>query len=275
MGEKERVKQGLEKAMCFLKSEGYNVVYLALYGSQNYQMAHATSDLDFKAVVVPNLSDLVRNTKQVSKQIEFDGGLIDVKDLRLFMSTLLKCNPAYLETMYTQYYLCSTTYSEFFKEIRGKMPDVVREKGDRFMSACYGMMSEKHHALSHLYPSQAEEVEKYGYAKKQYHHLGRLMKLMYDFLETGEFILVPNTRKNLMGLKVNTRPVDEVHSFAQTMMESAAAMRVEYSKTSKPKRTPVSDSVMELSYAVLEDAISQECLDRILGPELEDGRMFE
>ena len=45
-------KQALEK-------DGYNVLYIALYGSQNYGVSDEYSDIDAKAIVLPKIDDIV------------------------------------------------------------------------------------------------------------------------------------------------------------------------------------------------------------------------
>ena len=47
-----KYKQALEK-------DGYNVLYIALYGSQNYGVSDEYSDIDAKAIVLPKIDDIV------------------------------------------------------------------------------------------------------------------------------------------------------------------------------------------------------------------------
>jgi predicted nucleotidyltransferase len=64
-------------------------------------MSTPNSDFDFKAVVIPTLEDLVRNTKPVSTTIDINSGKIDLKDIRIFTENITKMNPVYLETLFT------------------------------------------------------------------------------------------------------------------------------------------------------------------------------
>ena len=58
-----------------LQKKGYNVIFIALYGAQNYNLKRSKSDYDYKAVVVPSLRDIVFNSKPVSlvEEMPFDG----------------------------------------------------------------------------------------------------------------------------------------------------------------------------------------------------------
>ena len=65
----------LMEAVEYLKNKGYRVIYVALYGAQNYNLQREKSDYDYKAVVVPSLRDIVFNAKPVSlvEELPFDG----------------------------------------------------------------------------------------------------------------------------------------------------------------------------------------------------------
>ena len=76
--------------MCidYLRLQGYNIVYVGRYGSQNYNMQTENSDYDFKAIVVPSLDGIIRNKQPISKTIDcYDifNGQVDIKDIRLMV----------------------------------------------------------------------------------------------------------------------------------------------------------------------------------------------
>lgn len=98
------LKQHLNEQKEHLESLGYNIAYIAVYGSQNYNLDVYTdeyeSDIDMKAIVVPKLDDLIKNSKPVSTTVDAKGDdcdLIDLKDIRHYFKMLKKANPAYLE----------------------------------------------------------------------------------------------------------------------------------------------------------------------------------
>ena len=96
---KSKMTQALKEVEDFLKYSELNakIVFIGLYGSQNYLLDTEDSDHDFKAVVVPTLDDLVRNTKPVSFSVSLsDGALCDVKDIRLMVDQWKKAAPNFL-----------------------------------------------------------------------------------------------------------------------------------------------------------------------------------
>lgn len=152
-----------------LEDRGYNVIYIGLYGSQNYNVADEYSDIDCKAIVLPSLYDITFR-KATSKTIETKNGAIDVKDLITFYSVIKKGNFSYVEAIDTEYSIGDKYVKELFKRIRPNKKSIL------------GAMYEKRKALTHEYPSKTKEFEQWGFDPKQYHHIIRL----YHLLKTGE-----------------------------------------------------------------------------------------
>lgn len=176
----------LEWAKKFLEDKWFNVYYIALYWSQNYWLDIETSDFDYKAIILPTLDDLVNNSKPFSSTYEFEGWQIDVKDIRAYQDSAVKCNINFIEILNSQYYIGSKLLRKFFIPLQ-------KEMGQLFIKACYWMMLEKYEALRHPYPSTVDKIEKFGYDPKQLHHIVRLRILIeryvnwniWDYSHTG------------------------------------------------------------------------------------------
>lgn len=116
---KHWLQQKLLKYQNTLTDQGYQVLGVFLYGSQNYQMDTLTSDVDAVAVVLPTATDLVFNIP-LEKTIEMKHGSVRVKDLRCFAQQLLKSNYSTLEWLLTPYKI---TTGEYFTDLL--KPDMV------------------------------------------------------------------------------------------------------------------------------------------------------
>jgi hypothetical protein len=70
------MKKELQDAWDYLLSIGYKPYYLAIYGSQNYNLdiytPEYTSDIDFKCIIIPTLDELIRNSKPLSIVVEYN-----------------------------------------------------------------------------------------------------------------------------------------------------------------------------------------------------------
>lgn len=165
MKEQEIYKE-LNNRKIILEERGYKVIYIGLYGSQNYNLSDKESDIDVKAIILPTLNDIVFR-KVTSKTIECEKGNIDVKDLITFYDVIKKGNFSYVEAIDTKYFIGDKYIKELFSQFRPNLKSML------------GAMYEKRKALTHEYPSKHNEFQKWGFDPKQHHHILRL----YDLLE--------------------------------------------------------------------------------------------
>ncbi len=149
-----------------LEEKGYKVIYIGLYGSQNYNLNDEQSDIDVKAIILPTLHDIIFR-KVTSITVECENGNIDVKDIITFYDVIKKGNFSYVEAIDTEYFIGDKYIKELFKRFRPNLKSIL------------GAMYEKRKALTHEYPSKHSEFEKWGFDPKQHHHILRL----YDLLE--------------------------------------------------------------------------------------------
>ena len=163
--EKQEIFKTLGQYKKVLEDKGYQVIYIGLYGSQNYNLDDEFSDIDCKAIILPSLHDIIFR-KTTSKVVKCDKGEIDVKDLITFYEVIRKGNFSYIESIDTEYSIGDKYIKELFKQIRPNFKSFL------------GAMHEKRKALTHEYPSKHEEFEKWGFDPKQHHHIERLNDLL-------------------------------------------------------------------------------------------------
>lgn len=165
---REDIFKELSNRKKILESKGYNVIYIGLYGSQNYNLDDEDSDIDCKAIILPNLKDII-NRKITSTTIECENGNIDLKDLVTFYDVIKKGNFSYVESIDTEYSIGDKYIKNLFSQFRPNKKSML------------GAMYEKRKALTHEYPSKHNEFEKWGFDPKQHHHILRL----YDLIESN------------------------------------------------------------------------------------------
>ena len=243
------LKSELYKCRDYLKEKGYNVVYLCIYGSQNYDLDIYTddykSDIDFKAVIIPTLDDLVYNCKPISTTIEYNGGQIDLKDIRSWVDTLVKANPAYIETLYTSLGIIDEDYRGYIIPILRLRFALLYSLRAQFTRAVYGMAKEKEAAFEHSYPSCISDIEKYKYSRKQLHHIVRLFYLLYGYVYDGYLSLEPTEEQKTFLLDIK---------IGKYKYEDACKIRDEYMQKLKILKDTYLDSIDErtINYKVKE-----------------------
>ena len=92
----------------YLEKKGFEIVFLALQGSQNYGLdvydEDYMSDVDTKAVILPSFEDFVYNREPKSKTLVLENNEhIDVKDIRVMFETYKKQNVNFIETLFTEF----------------------------------------------------------------------------------------------------------------------------------------------------------------------------
>ena len=108
------IKEQVLRHYNYIKDK-YDVVYLALQGSQNYGLdvydKDYKSDVDTKAIILPSFEDIVYNRQPVSKTIVLDNNEhIDVKDIRVMFENFKKQNVNFLEILFTEFYILNEEY---------------------------------------------------------------------------------------------------------------------------------------------------------------------
>lgn len=173
------MKEKLYEALNVLESKGYTVVYIGYYGAHNYNLADENSDYDFKAIVIPTLTELIKR-EVVSKVIECDFGNIDTKDLITFTSNMNKGNFSYIEALKTKYNI------DKGEELLGiSIQDLFKDVKINYMSMV-GAIYEKRKALTHEYPSKSAEFANYGCDPKQFLQAIRLYDILRDRSKSPE-----------------------------------------------------------------------------------------
>ena len=272
LNKEEKINSVLWNFKKRLENNGHKVAYICLYGSQNYGLDIYTdeykSDFDAKAVIVPTLDDLVYNSKPISTTIECEDGLCDVKDIRIFIDTLIKANPAYIETLFTRYYIIDKDFENELNSILRLRDSLVYALRAQFCRTIYGMMREKEKAMTHPYPSVKEIIEKYGYSGKQLHHIIRLYYLMIDYFllddrkyNLNESLISRDKDRGLLThIKLNKTSLNEALALCRGYMDlgkKAKDMILESIKENDIDYS-VKDKIVNLSRDIIKNKIISE-----------------
>lgn len=151
----------LQKYKEHAEAQGLTVFAIALKGSQNYNLDDEESDIDANLVFIPTPRQLRSANKY---KYTFDTGDVVCHNLYEFANIVAKGNPQWVEVCNTDYVIGDLSMFSHYK---------------LNPSALKGMMMEKVHAFSKLYPSREKYVKEFGYDPKQLHHIIRL----YDSLK--------------------------------------------------------------------------------------------
>lgn len=202
-----------------LEKDGYNVLYIGLYGSQNYNVDDDKSDIDAKVIILPTIDDIVfRKTTSFVK--EFDTGACDVKDLITYYNVVKKGNFSFVEPFYSKYYLGDEFLRDLFKQVPTNRMSIL------------GGMMEKRRALTHKYPSKTKEFEEFGCDPKQFSHLIRLYDLLKADTDRPYLTYSGQEAKYMLEIKRGMcgRTVEDLEKISDMKIEEARQILQDYGK---------------------------------------------
>ena len=81
-----------------------------LYGSQNYGLATAASDVDTKCILLPTFEDMCRQEQWTSVELHVDEEHCECKDIRKMVQMWQKMNMNFLEILFTDNYYINPKY---------------------------------------------------------------------------------------------------------------------------------------------------------------------
>lgn len=207
MKREEFINKRVQEHYEYIKDK-YDVVYLGLQGSQNYELdvydEEYKSDIDTKAIVLPSFEDFVYNKTPISKTIVLENNEhIDIKDIRVMFETFKKQNVNFIEILFTKYKIINKEYQDLVDILLDNKEQIAHLNINQALRCMAGMSMEKLKALQHPYPTIIDKIEKYGYDPKQLHHILRMNDFIqkYAIGEIYENCLIPNNKEYLIKIK--------------------------------------------------------------------------
>lgn len=242
------------------------IVGIFVQGSQNYGLDYIGSDIDTKCIVLPTLEDICLNKDPKSyTHVRKNNEHIDFKDLRVIIHDFRKQNINFLEILYTPYRILNPKYFELFKPILDN-DDIAHIDNHRFVRAVAGMSMEKHKALTLDRPSQHEEIEKYGWATKQLHHMIRLNTFLKRYISGVSFVecLRDPNYEELRYLKQyghTIHDLEKAKKIAKEVDEKTNEIKEEYvTSTERIINEKTNELLDSVTYNVLKAALKEDIL---------------
>lgn len=218
----------LKQRYIYLENQGYEILFIALQGSQNYNQALYTdeykSDIDCMAVVIPSVDSFIRNEDGISTTIVLDNNEhINLKDVTNIFHLWKKQNIQFLEILFTKYKIINKKYKDILDKLFEHREAIAHIDKLTCIKSIKGMASQKYYSLSHPYPSKLHLIEKYGYDGKQLHHLMRLSAFIKNYYEGMPFedCLITYSQElndEMLRAKLNRYSLEEAEKLAEKYM---------------------------------------------------------
>lgn len=179
-----RLQEHLSEAMVNENISDWFVI--ASNGSVNYGLDNEDSDIDSKLLTVPSLKKLIENKRDNTTHIMSDNGEhVEVKDVALYMNTILKQNINFVETLFAKAVIVNPRYQNDWEMLYENRELIARYDTKRAVKCMYGMMIQKRKDMETWTEARAKSFHEFGYDTKSLHHLVRLHYFLQHYIVDG------------------------------------------------------------------------------------------
>lgn len=179
-----RLQEHLSEAMVNENISDWFVI--ASNGSMNYGLDNEDSDIDSKLLTVPSLKKLIENKRDNTTHIMSDNGEhVEVKDVAIYMNTILKQNINFVETLFAKAVIVNPRYQNDWEMLYENRELIARYDTKRAVKCMYGMMVQKRKAMETWTEARAKSFHEFGYDTKSLHHLVRLHYFLQHYIVDG------------------------------------------------------------------------------------------
>ena len=215
----ERVREHYNEALEYFPED--RIVCLVLQGSQNYDLETMYSDVDTKCVLVPTFEDLAMNRQPISTTyIRADNSHTDWKDIRLMLQTFRKCNLNFLEILFSPYCIVNPLYEKEWNRLIQNNEMITNYDPCKAVKTMCGLARRKYEQMEHESPSHHDDIEKFGYSPKEFHHLLRIEEYIERYISGESYADCLHTKKAtyLRGIKLEPFHLDTARFIADKAM---------------------------------------------------------
>ena len=228
------INRQLKEDFDYLVEEGYEVLGVFLFGSQNYKTCISTSDIDVKAIIIPSVSQMIFGDTETHVTIPRENGEITVYDINFMHYNFKKQNINFVEILFTKYKYVNPKYAELYETMFELREEIAHLNEFRSVHAQMGNLKNKISKLFHEVPSNKERIERYGYDNKAFSDILRYEDFMTRYIEGVSYAecLIPEKAKYLTSLKLYpTLSKEEVASIVSTTEARMKTLETEFYET--------------------------------------------
>lgn len=265
MTREEKIMGRVQEHYAYLTNRGYEVVFLALQGSQNYGLdiynKDYMSDIDTKAVILPNFEDIVLNKEPKSTTLVLENNEhIDLKDIRVMFETYKKQNVNYIETIFTEFKIVNPKYKNLVQPLFDNAEEIAHININQALRCMAGMSMEKLKALQHPYPTIIDKINKYGYDPKQLHHILRMNEFIKKYAKGIAYkdCLISSNKDYLIEIKKGCLPVEEAVTLANTVDTDTKTIKDMYLKEQDEINQKGIDILNQVKYNILKAKLKED-----------------
>ena len=210
------------------------IVCLVLQGSQNYGLDVVTSDIDTKLIITPTFRDIALNKQPISTtHVRENNEHTDWKDVRLYLQTFRKQNLNFLEILYSPYCIVNSLYAREWNRLIDARDLITHYDPIRGIKSMQGIAHTKYEHLENKSPSHIEDIIKFGYSPKEFHHLCRIEEFISRYINGEPYAdcLLSKNPEHLKAVKNGCYTLGDARWMAKISIERIDEMCDKFSKS--------------------------------------------
>ena len=259
----DRVREHYNEALEHFSED--RIVCIVLQGSQNYGLETIYSDVDTKLILTPTFEDIAMNRQPISTTyIRADNSHTDWKDIRLMLKTFRSCNLNFLEILFSPYCIVNPLYAEEWNRLIKDNELIANYDRLKAVKTMRGLARRKHEQMEHESPSHHDDIEKYGYSPKEFHHLLRIEEYIARYISGESYADCLHTNKAayLRAIKLEPFHLDAARLIAEKAMDHIDRMYDDFIAENTIEANKDVDLLLDdVQYNIMKIAIKKEIGD--------------
>lgn len=264
IGIRQRVEEHLIEAIDTGLSIN-KIFFIALEGSQNYQLDLPNSDIDTKLIIFPTLNDFVFNHKPISTtHIRKNNEHTSITDVRNYFSSLRKQNINFIETLFSPWIIVNRKYENEFKQLFDNRELIAHYNSVKAVKTISGIVDDRYKAIYNLNSKKADVIKQYGYDGKSVSHLLRLYWFLCHYIDNKPYTecIVPDEiyKVAIFELKENKVSLNIIKNYAPWLYKTIQTMVDDYVNNHKEIVSDTAENILNnLQYNFVKMSVLADC----------------
>lgn len=250
---KEDIYTSLEyhyKAACHLYPKE-NIIGIFARGSINYGLVYDNSDIDTICLVLPNFEDILNNQSGINK-IEYlaNEEHLELRDIRIFIQGLQYQNLAYIEILFTEYYIINSDYEHFWKQLQKRREMIAQINPNRLVENIQRDIVKDRGLLRARRPSVLFTMDRIGYDPKQLYHILRLYEFGERYMNGEEYAkcLYSNNTNELLHIKQLMQPIRPENEVVQLLDQKVNSFKTKVEQYKNNNKQNLNISIITINF---------------------------
>ena len=262
------IRQKVEEHLIEVIDTGLNIneiFFIALEGSQNYQLDLPDSDIDTKLIILTTFNDFVFNHKPISTtHIRENNEHTSITDIRNYFSSLRKQNINFIETLFSPWIIVNKKYENEFKQLFDNRELIAHYNSVKAVKTIGGIVTDRYNAIYNLNSKKADIIKQYGYDGKSVSHLLRLYWFLCHYTREEPYseCIVPDEIYKVMifELKENRISLNVIESYVTWLYKIIQAMIDDYVDSHKEIVNEEAENLLnDLQYSLIQISFWADC----------------